>query len=153
MHGRAAQSTKRPAGRSVTSDLAAPVPAQLPDPGGPAGAGYLYHLSPEAEGLLADAQARRRDNDGEAPLYRPAARLADVADAVTEEARRQHRNRLAREARRRGRRLGTISARSWDGKPRPYLRLSGHWLREAGFDLGRHFEVEVSNGRLKIEVV
>ena len=41
------------------------------------------------------------------------------------------------------------------GKPGvdvPYLRLRGEWLRDAGFDIGRNVKVEVSGGRLMIEV-
>ena len=30
----------------------------------------------------------------------------------------------------------------------PYLRLSGRWLRAAGFEVGRGVEVEVRSGRL-----
>lgn len=33
----------------------------------------------------------------------------------------------------------------------PYLRLRGHWLRDAGFEIGRSVKVEVSEGRLTIE--
>jgi len=32
-------------------------------------------------------------------------------------------------------------------------RSAGKWLREAGFDLGQHFEVEVGEGRLTIAAV
>lgn len=41
-------------------------------------------------------------------------------------------------------------------KPReevPYLRLRGHWLRDAGFAIGRSVKVEVSEGRLTIEPI
>ena len=73
--------------------------------------------------------------------------------SVVDEDRRQRRIHLARAARRCRRRLGTISTRSWGGAPRPYLRLSGDWLREAGFEIGQHFEVEVGKGRLTIVAV
>jgi hypothetical protein len=159
MHGRAKHSTHPPTSASPTP--AAPPPATppepaLPEPASPAADRYVFHLSPAAEHLLAEAQARRaRDgNDsGEAPLYRPAARLSEIAEAVTDEDRRQRRIHLARAARRRGRRLGTISTRSWGAAPSPYLRLSGQWLRDAGFQMGQHFEVEVGEERLTIEAV
>jgi cell division inhibitor SulA len=35
----------------------------------------------------------------------------------------------------------------------PELRLSGRWLRAAGLDLGRHFEIEVQAGRLTVRTV
>jgi Toxin SymE, type I toxin-antitoxin system len=33
------------------------------------------------------------------------------------------------------------------------LRLSGHWLRQAGFDLGQGYEIEIKAGRLTIQAV
>jgi hypothetical protein len=33
----------------------------------------------------------------------------------------------------------------------PYLRLRGHWLKNAGFEIGRHVRIEVGEGRLIIE--
>lgn len=35
----------------------------------------------------------------------------------------------------------------------PYLRLHGRWLRDAGFEIGRSVNVEVSEGRLTIEPI
>jgi len=37
----------------------------------------------------------------------------------------------------------------------PYLRLRlrGHWLQAAGFAIGRHVKIEVSEGRMTIEQV
>ena len=35
----------------------------------------------------------------------------------------------------------------------PYLRLRGRWLRDAGFEIGRHVKVDVREGRLTIERV
>ncbi|HVF62271.1 MAG TPA: SymE family type I addiction module toxin [Thermoanaerobaculia bacterium] len=35
----------------------------------------------------------------------------------------------------------------------PDLRLSGRWLRAAGFDLGQGYEVEVRSGKLVIRAV
>jgi hypothetical protein len=36
------------------------------------------------------------------------------------------------------------------GSDVPFLRLSGRWLRDAGFPIGRNVKVEVSEGRLTI---
>jgi hypothetical protein len=35
----------------------------------------------------------------------------------------------------------------------PYMRLRGHWLKDAGFVIGRQVRIEVSAGRLMIEQV
>ena len=35
-------------------------------------------------------------------------------------------------------------------KPVPHVRLCGLWLNDAGFAIGRHIKVEVSEGRLTI---
>jgi toxic protein SymE len=35
----------------------------------------------------------------------------------------------------------------------PFLPLRGRWLRDAGFEIGRNVNVEVSEGRLTIERV
>jgi len=37
------------------------------------------------------------------------------------------------------------------GSDVPFLRLSGRWLGQAGFPIGRNVRVEISNGRLTIE--
>ena len=37
--------------------------------------------------------------------------------------------------------------------PMPSLRLCGRWLNDAGFTIGRDVRVEVSEGRLTIELV
>lgn len=77
------------------------------------------------------------------------ARAADVADAVAAESKRRRR----RDARRRGRRLVTVSYLTRVSRQVPLLRLSGHWLRDAGFDLGQELEVDVGTGRLTLEAV
>jgi hypothetical protein len=142
MHGRAKHSTNPPT-----------PPADLPEPTGPTDERVVYHLMPKAVRLLAEAQAAAGDGDDAAPLFRPADRVSAVSEALREEDRRQRRQRLAREASRRGRRLGTVSALQRNGEERPYVRLSGKWLGEAGFDLGEHFEIEVGEGRLTLETV
>jgi hypothetical protein len=35
----------------------------------------------------------------------------------------------------------------------PYLRVFGRWMQEAGFVIGRHVKIDVSEGRLTIEQV
>jgi Toxin SymE, type I toxin-antitoxin system len=37
--------------------------------------------------------------------------------------------------------------------PMPFLRLQGRWLDEAGFAIGANVRVEVSAGRLVVEVI
>jgi hypothetical protein len=39
------------------------------------------------------------------------------------------------------------------GERVPYMRLCGRWLKDAGFVIGRHVKIEVSEGRLMIEQV
>lgn len=70
-------------------------------------------------------------------------------------ARRERKRARAQEARAAGRRSGTVCGR-WNGQWKrrvPDLRLSGLWLRAAGFDLGQAFEVEVRAGELVIRAV
>ena len=35
----------------------------------------------------------------------------------------------------------------------PYVRLRGRWLQDAGFVIGRHVKIEVSEGRMTIEQI
>ncbi len=35
----------------------------------------------------------------------------------------------------------------------PYLRLFGRWMQNAGFVIGRHVKVEISEGRMTIEQI
>jgi len=37
--------------------------------------------------------------------------------------------------------------------PMPFLRLRGRWLNQAGFAIGANVRVEVSSGRLVVEVI
>jgi hypothetical protein len=117
-------------------------PAALPEPTGPTDDRFVYHLEPKALQLLAE------HGDGE-PLARPAARVAEIGDAIETENRRQRR----RDARRRGRRLATVTHCTRGSDRVPLLRLSGKWLRDAGFDVGQEYEIEVGEGRLILEAV
>lgn len=53
----------------------------------------------------------------------------------------------------RGRRLFTVSRRFHGNRCTPFLRLTGRWMRAAGFDEGQAVEVEVHRGRLVIRAV
>jgi len=120
----------------------------LTEPSGPTDDRFVYHLTPAGQRLLADQEQATGTH-----LYRPAARTAEVADAVQRETRRQRRKELAARARRNGRRFGTISYRQRGGRQLPALRVSGKWLREAGFDLGQEFEITIDDGRLVIDAL
>ena len=122
--------------------------SSLPEPTGPTDDRFVYRLTPTGKQILAE-----HPTAGGAPLFVPAAPVAEIADAVEAHAKRRRRSHLHRRARDRGRRLGTISTLCRNSKRLPFLRLSGGWLREAGFDEGRHFEIEVEDGRLTIEAV
>ncbi len=45
------------------------------------------------------------------------------------------------------------SARPLPSAPMPFLRLRGRWLDQAGFTIGAPVRVEVSAGRLVVEVI
>ncbi len=76
-----------------------------------------------------------------------------VAAELDRVARRARKRARAREARAAGRRSLTVCGR-WTGRTRiPDLRMSGWWLRAAGFDLGQAYEVEVLAGTLVIRAV
>jgi hypothetical protein len=47
----------------------------------------------------------------------------------------------------------TDPERNLPHRPVPHLRLAGRWLKEAGFTIGQHVKIEVSEGRLTIEPV
>lgn len=133
--------------------------APLPEPTGPGDDRFVYSLSPMAlqylrEREAAEAVTAEEEEAGDGrrprlPLARPVARAADVGDAIAAESKRRRR----RDARRRGRRLVTVSYVTRGSRRVPLLRLSGHWLRDAGFDLGQELEVEVDRGRLTLEAI
>ena len=149
MSGRTPKSTPPPHAEAVITD------APLPEPTGPDDDRLVYRLTPQALQYLRERQGAidaGEDGDGGqagVPLAQPVARVADVGDAAEAEAKRRRR----RDALRRGRRLGTISYVTRGSQQLPLLRLSGKWLREAGFDLGQELEVEVARGRLTLEAV
>jgi hypothetical protein len=120
----------------------------LPDTSGPTNEQFVYHLTPAAQQFLAEHEQATG-----AQLHRPAARLAEVTEAAEREARHRRRKARAERARRRGKRFGTISYRWREGEYVPLLRLSGKWLRRAGFDQQQEFEITVRAGRLVIEAL
>jgi hypothetical protein len=120
----------------------------LPAPTHPDDEPFVYHLTPAAHELLAEHERATGTE-----LLRPAARAADVPDEAARKLRRRRRQARARRARQRGRRFGTISYRRLPCGRVPYLRLSGDWLRRAGFDQEQEFEITVGHGRLLIEAL
>lgn len=87
------------------------------------------------------------------PAFRDEPLAESVAEAVETEARRE-RTRLRRNrARARGRRLLTVCGRQQGGREAPDLRMTGHWLEEAGFGPGRQYEVEVEPGKLTLRAL
>jgi hypothetical protein len=120
----------------------------LPEPTGPTDDRFVYHLEPAGLRALADFEAATGQR-----LHHPAAPYSEVREAVDREQTRRRRVTLRRKAKRNGRRFGTISYR-WNGKKKlPHLRLSGQWLHDAGFGVGRELEITVAEGRLVIEAV
>ena len=105
---------------------------------GPSGGPYIHHPIQQElnlSELLEGAPARA------------------FAAALERRAREERKRERARRARAAGRRSGTVCGR-WSGRERfPDLRLSGRWLRAAGFDLGQAYEVEVRAGRLVVRAV
>jgi hypothetical protein len=144
MSGRAQQSTPPP--RGIGAAPAAATDAALPEPTGPEDERFVYHLEPKALRLLAE-------HAGGEELARPAVRVADVAEAIDAEERLRRRRRHYREARRRDRRFATVSHCTRGSRRLPLVRLTGQWLREAGFDVGQEYEVEVGEGRLILEAL
>jgi len=144
MRGRTDESTSRP----QTAHLAhfEQEPTAQPQPPRPPEDRFVYRLTPKALQVL-------REHEPGAPLAEPVARTADVEEAIDAEAERRRRRHRYREARDRGRRLGTVSRRHLRGERLPLIRLSGKWLRAAGFDLGQEFEVKIAEGRLVLEVL
>lgn len=119
-----------------------------PKPSGPTDERFVYHLTDEGRRVLAEHEGTTGEQ-----LHLPAARYTEIAEAAEREQRRQEREALVEQAKSNGHRLGTISYRWRNEKQFPLLRLSGDWLREAGFDLGQHFQITVNDRQLIIDVV
>jgi hypothetical protein len=117
---------------------------KLPEPTGPTDDRFVYRLTPTGRQILADHEAATGEQ-----LHLPAARVCEIAEAVD----REHTRRRRAEAKANGRRFGTISYRWKNDKRFPLLRLSGDWLDDAGFALGRQFEITVNDRQLIIDAV
>lgn len=96
----------------------------LPKPTGPNDDSFSYSLTPEGKRALAEFGGNAE--------------------------RHARRERAKRHAREHGRRCGTVTSRWRETSYVPEVRLSGAWLRAAGFDFGRMFEVGVKKGALVI---
>ena len=120
----------------------------LPEPTGPFDDRFVYRLTPGAKKLLAE---HGRGNGK--PAFTEARCTPAVTEALDSDAWLERKRRRRKEARERGLRLGTVCARWRDGRRLPDLRMTGRWLEDAGFDLGREYEVEVEAGKLTIQPV
>lgn len=98
-----------------------------PEPSGPHDDSFSYSLTPKGKAALAEF-----------------GRAAE---------RHERRRELERSAKANGRRCGTVCGRWRDKKHVPEVRLSGHWLQAAGFELGQVLEVGVEEDRLVIQAV
>ena len=120
----------------------------LPEPSGPIDERFVYRLTAEGKKALEDCE---RSNGK--PAYSKARCTSEVAEALDTDARREGKRQRRKQARQRGVRLGTVCSRWRDGRRLPEVRLTGRWLEEAGFDLGREYEVDVADGKLTIQAV
>jgi toxic protein SymE len=120
----------------------------LPEPSGPFDERFVYRLTPEGKKAL---EACRCSNGK--PAFTRVPCTSEVAEALESEARREGKRQRRRQARQRGVRLGTVCGRWRNGRRRPDLRMTGRWLEEAGFRLGREYEVEVEAGKLTIQAL
>lgn len=120
----------------------------LPEPSGPTDDRFVYQLTAAGKKAL-----EAYEEATGLPAHVGVVPVAAVAAAIEEEERRRHRRDRAEKARENGQRLGTVSVR-WQGTAKvPHLRISGDWLRQAGFEVGRQYEVAVTAGRLTIQLV
>ncbi len=138
-----------------------------PKPSGPREEQFIYVLPLERQRALADRASRAAARAHErfwAAADEEAAGAGMVGEAAAPgaegpgepglEAWRLRRGARAKAARASGRRFGTVSRRTRSfGDPVPDLRISGFWLREAGFDLGQEYEIEVGAGTLTVRAI
>jgi hypothetical protein len=107
------------------------------------GRGSKSSNNPEASGLSPEALRFTLTPAGKRAL-------AELGTAAKRQAERHDRLQKARE---RGHRCGTVSTYWRDNEAVPQVRLSGNWLQQAGFELGREFEIGVEPGVLVVRVV
>jgi hypothetical protein len=137
-----------------------------PKASGPREEQFIYVLPLERQRALADralgAAARAHERFWTAPPEEAAA--GEVREAAAPDPARVaepgaqpwsvRRGARAKAARASGRRFGTVSRRTRAfGDPVPDLRISGFWLKEAGFDVGQEVEIEVEAGTLVVRAV
>jgi hypothetical protein len=101
-------------------------------------------------GLKALAEYEERHGES---VVREVALPDEVAEALEAEAWQDRRQQHREDARNRGNRLLTVCGRWRGGRRIPDIRLTGLWLRNAGFDLGQSIEVEVEAGALTIRAL
>ena len=119
----------------------------LPEPSGHIDERFVYRLT--AEGKKALEQCERCNGK---PAYSKARCTSEVAEALEADAWREGKRQRRKEARQPGVRLGTVTSQWRDGRRFPEVRMTGRWLEEAGFELGREYEIGVEAGRLTIQV-
>lgn len=120
----------------------------LPEPSGSFDERFVYRLTDEGKKVLAEHER----SNGKA-VVREARCTPAVAVALGSEARLERKRRRRKDARERGARFGTVCGRWRDDRRLPDLRMTGRWLKEAGFDLGQEYEVEVEAGKLTIQAL
>jgi hypothetical protein len=98
------------------------------------------------------ALAEYEERNGEA-VVEEVALPDEVAEALETEAWQDRRQQHREDARERGHRLLTVCGKWRGGRRIPDIRLTGLWLRNAGFDLGQSIEVEVEAGALTIRAL
>lgn len=102
------------------------------------------------EGLKALEEYEKRHGT---TVVQKAPRPGLVARARPTEDRQEHRRQRRKQAREQGHRIVTVCGK-WRGNRKiPDIRLMGLWLEQAGFDLGRLCEIEISPGTLTIRAV
>lgn len=152
MCGRKRHSTTRPirtdhrAG-SIT-DRPADSPADRPAESTPFDDSFGYRVT--EEGLRALEEYEKQNGK---PAFRKVPLPDTVAEALADQAWRERKRQYRKEAHERGNRLLTVCGRQRGRREVPELRLMGLWLEQAGFDLGRHCEVEVERGTLTIRAI
>jgi len=122
--------------------------AQYPAESTPFDDSFGYRVT--EEGLRALEEYEKQNGK---PAFRKVPLPDTVAEALADQAWRERKRQYRKEAHERGHRLLTVCGRQRGRRQVPELRLMGLWLQQAGFDLGRHCEVEVQAGTLTIRAV
>ena len=107
-----------------------------------------YRVTKEGLQALADYEQRHGRT-----LVRKLPLPDTVAEALATEEWHDERRQRRKEVQDRGNRMVTVCGRYRGSRKVPDLRLMGQWLEQAGFDLGRQCEVEVTTGTLTIRAL